>query len=142
MAYARARMAQHLYLTQQRNGILSFTETSSRQMVVLLPVLPQSVELILAVLVSSSTNDYILVKLGDFGLSKVMDSDNAPASYAGTPQYQPPVRSNPPKRPGRLLRLNCPQEITRSHPTGIRWTKKCDVFSLGCEFLAILEGQN
>jgi hypothetical protein len=34
-----------------------------------------------------------------------------------------------------------PQEIARSHPTGIRWTKKCDVFSLGCESLAILEGQ-
>lgn len=87
-------MAQHLYLTQQRNGILSFTETSSRPMVVPLPVLPQSAELILAVLVSSSANDYILVKLGDFGLSKVMDSDNAPASYAGTPQYQPPVCYN------------------------------------------------
>ena len=34
-----------------------------------------------------------------------------------------------------------PQEIARSHPTGIRWTKKCDVFSLGCKFPAILEGQ-
>src|SRR5277367_916826 len=139
MAYARAGMAQHLYLTQQRNGILSFTETSSRKMVVPLPVLPQSAELILAVLVSSSTNDSILVKLGDFGLSKVMDSDNAPASYAGTPQYQPPVRYNL-KKAWSSSATKLLQEIARSHPTGIRWTKKCDVFSLGCEFLAILEG--
>jgi serine/threonine protein kinase len=55
-----------------------------------------------AVLVSRNTDNRILVKLGDFGLSKIVDTDNAPASYAGTPQYQPPVRYLTSMRPATM----------------------------------------
>jgi serine/threonine protein kinase len=93
--------------------------------------------LILAtVLISSLEGNNIVVKLGDFGLGTFMDPERAPTSYAGTSLYKPPV-SQGPKRPYfslRLLKQNI-QEISRSSERGIRWTKYCDIYSLGCMFL-------
>ena len=42
-------------------------------------------------MIKSNDSDLIVVKLGDFGLSRIVDGETVPASYAGTQQYQPPV---------------------------------------------------
>lgn len=35
----------------------------------------------------------IKVKLGDFGLSRIIHNEDAPSTFAGTLHYQPPVRN-------------------------------------------------
>jgi hypothetical protein len=42
-------------------------------------------------MICSHGPDIIEVKLADFGLSRIVDGETMPGSYAGTHQYQPPV---------------------------------------------------
>ncbi|KAL9004438.1 MAG: hypothetical protein Q9188_002737 [Gyalolechia gomerana] len=70
------------------------------------------------IMIYDTDGDMIKVKLGDFGLSRIIDDGKLPATYVGTKQYQPP-------------------EIARANSSGINWTKKCDIFSLGCTLYAM-----
>lgn len=65
------------------------------------------------VMICQNDEDTIKVKLGDFGLSRIIDSEKALSTMTGTLNYKPP-------------------EIDINNPSGIKWTKKCDIFSLGC----------
>jgi len=80
--------------SHRQTGIQSSTETLNLQMVILSMSFGRWVSLTLIVLISSNTRGTVFVKLGDFGLSTIMDSDSAPSTYAGTPQYMPLVGSD------------------------------------------------
>ena len=58
------------------------------------------------------------IRLGDFGLSYVLQNNAAPETYAGTRQYMAP-------------------EVSQVSVRVIHWTEHCDIFSLGCTVYAL-----
>ncbi|KAI9758162.1 MAG: hypothetical protein M4579_003136 [Chaenotheca gracillima] len=82
------------------------------------PILHRDIKPANVLLFDSSDIKFDTIKLGDFGLGTTLTEENPPSTYAGTQQYMAP-------------------EINRSKSSGIRWTKKCDVFSLGCTLYAL-----
>ncbi|RSL89797.1 hypothetical protein CEP51_001079 [Fusarium floridanum] len=68
----------------------------------------------LTLVLISSTDGPLVVKLGDFGLAKFMDLEHTLSTFAGTRPYLAP-------------------EIVENEATGrVKWTKHSDVYSLGC----------